>query len=59
MIAISRWRIDPATQAYVARKASSTPTPRSCAALKRYIAREVYYLLRNQHRAINQIALAA
>ena len=32
-IAISRWRMHPTTKAYVARKkASDTPTPRSCAA---------------------------
>ena len=60
MIAISRWRIDPTTQAYVARKKTEQHSnPEILRCLKRYIAREVYYLLRNQQRAIHQIAPAA
>ena len=47
MIAISRIRKDPKTQAYVERKTAEGHSKleiRSC--LKRYIAREIYYLLR-------------
>lgn len=60
MIAISRWRIDPTTKAYVARKKTEGHSnPEILRLLKRYIAREVYYLLRNQQRAVNQGTLAA
>ena len=60
MIAISRWRIDPTTQAYVARKrAEGHSNPEILRCLKRYLAREVYYLLRNQHRTVHQVAPAA
>jgi len=60
MIAISRWRMDPATQAYVARKKTEQHSnPEILRCLKRYIAREVYYVLRNQRRNLNQVARAA
>ncbi len=60
MIAISRWRMDPTTQAYVARrKTEQHSNPEILRCLKRYIAREVYYLLRNQERAVRQVAPAA
>ncbi len=60
MIAVSRWRIDPATKEYVARKkAEGHSNPEILRLLKRYIARETYYLLRNQHRAIHQRATTA
>jgi len=60
MIAISRWRMDPATQAYVVRKkAQQHSNPEILRCLKRYIAREVFYILRNQQRAIHQVAPAA
>lgn len=60
MIAISRWWIDPATQAYVARKRAaghSNVEIQRC--LKRYIAREIYYHLRDHARAAGQVRLAA
>ena len=60
MIAVSRWRIDPTTKEYVARKkAEGHSNPEILRLLKRYIAREVYYLLRNQQRAIHQGTTAA
>ena len=60
MIAVSRWRIDPSTKAYVARKrAERTLNPEILRLLKRYIAREIYYLLRNHQRALNHTYTAA
>ncbi|MBX7132457.1 MAG: IS110 family transposase, partial [Fimbriimonadaceae bacterium] len=60
MIAISRWRIDPTTKAYVARKKTEGHSnPEILRLLKRYIAPQVYYLLRNQQRTVNQGTLAA
>lgn len=60
MIAVSRWRLDPDTKVYVSRKrAEGHSNPEILRLLKRYIAREVYYLLRNQHRTINQTTTAA
>ncbi|MET3812199.1 transposase [Arthrobacter sp. UYEF3] len=60
MIAISRWRIDPTTQAFVARKrAEGHSNPEILRCLKRYLAREIYYVLRNRQRTINQVAPAA
>jgi len=60
MIAISRWRMDLSTQAYVARrKTEQHSNLEILRCLKRYIAREVYYLLRNQERAVRQVTPAA
>lgn len=60
MIAISRWRMDPATQHYVERKkAEGHSNLEILRCLKRYIAREVYYLIRNQYRAADQVQFAA
>jgi transposase len=60
MIAISRWRIDPATQAYVARKrAAGHSNAEILRCLKRYIAREIYYHLRDHARAVGQVRPAA
>ena len=60
MIAVSRWRIDPSTKAYVARKrAEGHSNPEILRLLKRYIAREIYYLLRNHQRALNHTYTAA
>lgn len=60
MIAVVRWRLDPVTKAYVARKkAEGHSNPEILRCLKRYIAREVYYLLRNQQRQAGQALIAA
>jgi len=47
MIAVSR------------KRAEGHSNPEILRLLKRYIAREVYYLLRNQHHTINQTTTAA
>lgn len=60
MIVISRWRIDPTTQAYVARRtAEGMSKLEIIRCLKRYVAREIYYILKNRNAEINQTQIAA
>jgi len=60
IIAIGRLRTDPRTQAYVARKLSEGHSKlEAIRCLKRYIAREVYAIIRDRNRAINQAQISA
>ena len=59
IIAIGRLRTDPRTKAYVARKiAEGHSKLEAIRCLKRYLAREVYHLIRQQHREIAQTRIA-
>ena len=52
MIAFVRWRMHPATKAYAARRMAEGRTKLEVIrCLKRYIAREVFALLRPMHAA--------
>ena len=54
IIAIGRLRTDERTQAYVAKKLSEGHTKmEAIRCLKRYIAREIYYVIRNQQKLVN------
>lgn len=54
IIAIGRLRTDPKTQEYVARKLSEGHTKlEAIRCLKRYIAREIYYVIKNQQKLVN------
>ena len=54
IVAIGRPRTDSRTQEYVAGKPSEGHTkPEAARCLKRYIAREVYYVIRNQRKLVN------
>jgi transposase len=60
IIAIGRLRTDPRTKAYVARRiAEGHSKLEAIRCLKRYIAREVFSLLRQRRREINQVRTAA
>lgn len=60
IIAIGRLRTDPRTQEYVERRrADGLSKLEALRCLKRYIAREVYFLLRNRNREINQSQITA
>jgi len=60
MITVSRIRIDPTTQAYVARRRAEGKTKmETIRCLKRYIAREIYYLLKARDQQINTARIAA
>lgn len=60
IIAIGRLRTDPRTQAYVARRMGEGHSKlEALRCLKRYIAREVYTLIRQRHREIAQTRIAA
>jgi len=60
IIAIGRLRTDDRTKAYVARRiAEGHSKLEALRCLKRYIAREVFTLLRNRRREINQTQFAA
>lgn len=60
IIAIVRFRADPRTKAYVARRiAEGHSKLEAIRCLKRYIAREVFTLLRRRQRPINQTQFAA
>jgi len=60
MIAISRWRVDPATKTYVARKrAEGHSNPEILRCLKRYIAREMFYLIRQRDREVKSLRSVA
>ena len=55
LIAIGRLRVEPRTQAYVARRISEGHSKlEAIRCVKRYIAREVYYIIRQQNRQIAQ-----
>jgi transposase len=59
IIAIGRLRLDTKTQAYVARRVSEGHSKlEAIRCLKRYIAREMYYVLRHRYREINQVQIA-
>lgn len=53
MIAIERLRLDPRTQAYVAKRIDSKLE--AIRSLKRYIAREVFGMIMRRHKKINKI----
>jgi transposase len=60
IIAIGRLRTDPRTKAYVAKRiAEGHSKLEAIRCLKRYIAREVFTLISNRHREINQGRIAA
>lgn len=60
IIAIGRLRCDARTQQYVARRiADGRSKLEAIRCLKRYIAREVFNLIRNRYRTINQAQIAA
>lgn len=55
MVAIGRLRTDERTQAYVARKMSEGHTKmEAIRCVKRYIARELYYVIKKQNEMINR-----
>jgi len=59
IIAIGRLRTDPRTKAYVARRiAEGHSKLEAIRCLKRYIARQLFALLRQRHREINQLQVA-
>src|SRR3712207_2622621 len=60
IVAIGRLRTDPRTRAYVARRiAEGHSRLEAIRCLKRYIAREVFALIRQRRREINQLPVAA
>lgn len=60
IIAIGRLRTDPRTKEYVARRVADGHSKlEAIRCLKRYLAREVYYLIRARHKEINQLQVAA
>lgn len=55
IIAIGRLRLDTTTQAYISRRVAEGHSKlEALRCLKRYIARELYYVLRHRHREIDQ-----
>src|SRR6266851_3894086 len=59
IIAIGRLRTDPHTKAYVDRRVSEGHSKlEAIRCLKRYIAREVYYVIRKRNRQIGQVQVA-
>ncbi len=60
IIAIGRLRTEPRIQEYVERRqADGLSILEALRCLKRYIAREVYFILRNRNREINQTQITA
>jgi len=60
IIAIGRLRTDPKTKAYVAKRiAEGHSKLDAIRALKRYLAREVFTLITQRHKQINQARIAA
>ncbi len=60
IIAIGRLRTDTRTQAYVAKRmAEGHSKLEAIRCLKRYIAREVFSLIKQKRQKINQAAIAA
>jgi hypothetical protein len=59
-MAIGRLRLDPRTQAYVARRISAGNSKlEAIRSLKRYIAREVFGNIMRHQKQINQAQIAA
>lgn len=59
IIAIGRLRLDARTQDYVQRRLTEGHSKlEALRCLKRYIARELYYVLRNRHKEINRAQIA-
>ena len=60
IIAIGRLRTDPKTKAYIAKRVAEGHSKlEAIRCLKRYIAREVFSLIRKRSREINQRQIAA
>ena len=60
IIAIGRLRTDPRSQAYVARRVGEGhSTPEAIRCLKRYIARELFALIRQRAKEIAQSQIAS
>lgn len=60
IIAIGRLRLDPRTQEYVVKRTGQGLSKlEALRCLKRYIARDVFYILRSRNQAINQVQIAA
>ena len=60
IIAICRLRCEERTQKYVARRVTEGLSKlEAIRCLKRYIAREVFYLIRDRNKEINQVQIAA
>ena len=60
IIAIGRLRLDPRTQAYVAKRiAAGNSKLQAIRSLKRYIAREVFSIIMRRQKQINQTQIAA
>ena len=60
IIAIGRLRTDPKTRTYVARRVAEGHSKlEAIRALKRYIAREVFTLIKRRHKQIKQVRIAA
>lgn len=60
IIAIGRLRLDPRTQAYVAKRiAAGNSKLEAIRSLKRYIAREVFGIIMRRHKQINQTQIGA
>jgi transposase len=60
IIAIGRLRTEPRTKAYVAKRiAQGHSKLEAIRCLKRYIARELFTLMRQRAREVNQAAVAA
>lgn len=60
IIAIGRLRLDPRTQEYVVKRTGQGLSKlEALRCLKRYIAREVFYILRSRNQGINQVQIAA
>ncbi len=60
IIALGRFRTDPRTKAYVARRLTEGHSKlEAIRCIKRYIAREVYHVIRRRNREVGQRELAA
>lgn len=60
IIAIGRLRTDPRTKAYIAKRVNEGHSKlEAIRCLKRYIAREVFYIIRHRNREINRTTIAA
>ena len=58
IIAIARLRLDSRTRAYITKRtAQGLSKLEALRCLKRYIAREVFYVLRSRHQEINQVQI--
>lgn len=60
VIAIGRLRLDPRTQNYIVKRTEQGLSKlEALRCLKRYIAREVFYILRSRNQEINRVQIAA